>query len=161
MKTTGFVLFLFFAACQFHPNPNNSSGSDSASRQKYPSDNIPEFRKEIKAEPVAEFRERTDNPLNNWYFLVRLFETEKTFQYRVTLQFEEIKGEDTLYFPNFGIPPKPVIRKGQDKYSCIIGFMDKDQKFREYKKVFMKGGNQLKIVTLNRYTVVTEDGSAQ
>jgi hypothetical protein len=55
----------------------------------------------------------------------RLFETEKTFRYLLKMQFEEIKGEDTLKLPNFGIDPKPELRKGKDKYSCVIGFIDR------------------------------------
>lgn len=115
---------------------------------------IPEFRDNIKTTPVAEHTERTENPLNEWYFSVKLYETPKTFHYLIKLNFEEIRGEDTLKLPNFGIPPQPVIQKGNDKYSCIIGFMDKDNKFREYKKVYVKN-NTLKITALKHYAVAT------
>lgn len=113
---------------------------------------IPLERKEVKTEPVAEYRVKTENPLNDWYFRVRLYETPKTFHYLIKLQYEEISGQDTLKLPNFGAMPQPVIQKGTEQYSCIIGFMDKDNKFREYKKVFVKE-NTLKIVALKHYGV--------
>jgi hypothetical protein len=115
-------------------------------------ENVPLERDSVKKEPVAEYKVRTDNPLNEWYFQVRLYETPKTFQYLIRLQYEEIRGEDTLKLPNFGLPPQPVIRKGPEEYSCIIGFLDKDQNFREYKKVFVKD-NTLKIVSMKHYGV--------
>lgn len=120
-----------------------------------PSETIPEDRREVKKEPVAEYKEKTDDPLNDWYFTVRLYETPKTFEYRLTMQFEEIRGTDTLRLPNFGIMPKPVLQKGKEKYSCIIGFLDKDNKFLEYKKVYVKEGRQLKLVTLRVYSVTS------
>ena len=116
--------------------------------------NIPAFRDSVRHEPVAEYRIKTENPLNDWYFSVRLFETRKTFHYVIRLEYEEIHGQDTLKLPNFGIPPQPVIRKGSEKYSCIIGFLDKDGQFREYKKVYVVG-DRLKITALRHYAVAT------
>ena len=138
-------------------NQNQSATKNDSSSISYPSDKIPEFRKEIKKEAVAEYKEKTDNPLNNWYFSVRLYETPKTFEYLLKMQFEEVRGEDTLLLPNFGVQPQPVLHKGKDKYSCIIGFMDNENKFREYKMVYVKDGNVLKLVTLNHYAVVVTE----
>jgi hypothetical protein len=114
---------------------------------------IPEFRKEVKKEPVAGYKEKINDPLNNWYFSVQLFETPQTFKYLIKMQYEEVRGEDTLKLPDFGLEPQPVLQKGNDKYSCIIGFMDRDKKFREYKLVSVSG-NELKLTTLNHYSVV-------
>jgi hypothetical protein len=119
-----------------------------------PADNIPLYRDSLQAEPVAEYKERTENPLNDWYFAVKLYETPKTFHYRIHLQYEEIEGDDTLKLPNFGTMPEPVIEKGADKYSCIIGFKDKEGQVREYKKVYVKDG-ALKITALKHYAVAT------
>lgn len=105
-----------------------------------------------KKEPVATYSERTDNPLNDWYFKVSLFETPFTFRYLVKLQFEEIRGEDTLRLPNLGVPPQPELRKGPDKYSCIIGFRDRQGNFREYKKAYVRN-NSLKLTALKHYGV--------
>jgi hypothetical protein len=71
------------------------------------------------------------------------------------LQFEEVTGYDTLRLPNFGNMPKPVIQKGKDKYSCIVGFMDSEQAFREYKLVHVENSSLLKVTTLKRYSIAT------
>ena len=119
-----------------------------------PADKIPGFRKEINKNAIASYKEKTENPLNDWYFRVQLFETEKTFHYLMKLEYEEIHGIDTLRLPNFGTMPEPVIQKGPEKYSCIVGFLDKDKKFREYKKVYVKN-NVLKVTALKHYAVST------
>lgn len=153
-----FILFpaFYFSSCH-SGNQNNSSQTDSSSKPVVinPTNNVPEFRKEIKKKPVAIYKEKTDNPLNDWYFSVSLYETQKTFYYFMKLQFEEVKGEDTLKLPNFGYTPKPVIQKGKEKYSCIIGFMDDKNVFREYKLVHVEDGNKLKVTTLKHYAVAT------
>jgi len=109
----------------------------------------------VNKQAVAEYREKVDNPMNDWSFSVQLFETPKTFHYLIKMQFEEVRGEDTLKLPDFGMEPKPEIHKGRDRYSCIIGFLDKENKFREYKEVSVKDGKDLKLTTLNHYTVVS------
>jgi hypothetical protein len=145
-----------FFSCQSH-NQNGGAQTESSANPvaMNPTNHIPENRKEIRKEAVAQYREKTDNPLNDWYFSVALFETSKTFHYLVKLEFEELKGEDTLKLPNFGDVPRPVIQKGKEKYSCIIGFMDNENKFREYKWVHVDAGNHLKVTTLKHYTVTT------
>lgn len=117
-----------------------------------PAEKIPVTRTSVNAEPVAEYQEKTDNPLNDWYFSVKLYETPKTFQYVMKLKYEELEGDDTLYLPDVGTMPKPVIQKGADKFSCIVGFMDNHNQFREYKKVYVKY-DQLKVTSLKHYTV--------
>src|SRR5580765_9078266 len=108
------IVSLYLFPCCHQSQSSSSSKNDSASQVHYSSDDIPEFRKQVKKEAVAVYKEKTDDPLNDWYFSVRLFETEKTFRYLLKMQFEEIKGEDTLKLPNFGIDPKPELRKGKD-----------------------------------------------
>src|SRR5215467_11235848 len=97
------ILSIFIlSSCNSH-EAKTSSNNDSA--QSPASTVIPEDRTEVKKEPVAEYKEKTDNPLNDWYFSVRLFETTKTFDYLLRMQFEEIRGEDTLTLPDLGIEP--------------------------------------------------------
>jgi hypothetical protein len=156
---SSFVIFHFLiASCGQQQVTDKQANSDAAVNRKpeiiNPVDKIPMYREAVNNEPVAQYRERTDNPLNEWYFSVRLFETPKTFYYLIKLEYEEISGTDTLKLPNFGIMPRPVINKGAEKYSCIIGFMDKDNQFREYKKVYVSG-NHLKITALKHYAVAT------
>jgi hypothetical protein len=161
MKRNFFLLPLMMIAYLFtgcHQNQTSSSTirTDSSSHVSTPApENIPEYRKQIKKDAVVEYKEKTDDPLNDWYFSVRLYETEKTFDYVLKMQFEEIRGQDTLVLPNFGIEPKPELRKGKDKYSCIIGFIDRENKFREYKLVYVKDGIKLKLTTLNHYSIVS------
>jgi hypothetical protein len=152
-KFWGIALALLISCGDENNNPKTttdttSAGTTSALRPE----NVPQERDSVKEEPVAEYRVKTENPLNDWYFQVRLYETTKTFHYLIRLQYEEIRGTDTLKLPNFGMMPKPAIEKGPDQYSCIIGFYDKDNKFREYKKVYVKE-NTLKIEALKHYGV--------
>ena len=117
----------------------------------------PEFRAHVKKEPVAEYRVRTANPLNEMYFSVRLYETAATMKYLAKVEFEGLTGEDTIKLPDMGKAPHPVLQKGLEKYSCIIGLMDNDKNFRELKKVYVTDkGQELKITTLKHY-IVTED----
>ena len=147
------MVTIAFASCNETTKPvDPDQGTES--NKKPLTVSIPEFRDTVSKQPVAQHQEKVENPLNDWYFSVKLFETPKTFQYLIRLQYEEITGEDTLKLPNFGTLPKPVIQKGSEKYSCIIGFLDKENKFREYKKVYVQG-NRLKITALKHYAVAT------
>jgi hypothetical protein len=117
----------------------------------------PEFRSHVKKEPVAEYREKTDNRLNDMYFSVRLYETPMTMRYVAKVEFEGLPGEDTIKLPDLGTEPHPVLQKGTDKYSCIIGLLDNEHHFRELKKVYITNkGRDLKITTLKHY-IVTEN----
>lgn len=150
-----FILLLLLSCGEQNVNDNNRAEEDTATTSAQPAlrpENVPLERDKVKKEPVAEYKLRTENPLNEWYFHVRLYETPKTFHYLIKLEYEEIKGQDTLRLPNFGMMPRPEIRKGTEEYSCIIGFLDKDNQFREYKKVYVKA-NTLKIEALKHYGV--------
>jgi len=117
----------------------------------------PELRTHVKKEPVAEYKVRTDNSLNDMYFSVSLYETPVTMKYLAKVEFEGIKGEDTVKLPDIGTPPHPALQKGPEKYSCIIGLQDNNKAFRELKKVYVtEKGQQLKITTLKHY-MVTEN----
>jgi hypothetical protein len=150
------ALLLFVIACGEQQEVNNNAeNTDTTTTESKPvlrPESVPLERETVKKEPVAEYKVRTENPLNEWYFHVRLYETPKTFHYLVKLQYEEIRGQDTLKLPNFGMMPKPETRKGPEQYSCIIGFLDKDDQFREYKKVYVKD-NTLKIEAIKHYGV--------
>jgi hypothetical protein len=151
----GGLFFLLSISCgQGNENvaDKKDTATTAASKPPLRPENIPADRETVQKEPVAEYKVRTENPLNEWYFQVQLFETPKTFHYLIKLEYEVIQGKDTLKLPNFGTMPKPVIQKGPDKYSCIIGFLDKENKFREYKKVYVKG-NTLKIEAIKHYGV--------
>ena len=117
----------------------------------------PQFREHVSNEPVAEYKVKTDSKLNDLYFVVQLYETKETMKYRAKVEFEGLEGNDTVKLPDMGTPPKPVLQKGPEEYSCIIGLLDNKQRFRELKKVYVTDkGKQLKITTLKHY-IVTED----
>ena len=114
----------------------------------------PEYRQEVKKEAVADYKEDIESDrLNRWSFSVHLYETHRTMDYRVRMQYEELQGEDTIHLPDLGTPPRLVLKKGSDKYSCIIGFLDNDNAFREYKLVYFSKQQELGIHTLRHYSV--------
>ena len=146
--------FAFLISCS--ENPDGTTKEKTGQQNIEPAKAVvPTTRDSVRKNAVASFSERTDNPLNEWYFKVELFETPQTFKYLVKLQFEEIQGEDTLVLPNLGIMPEPLIQKGPDKYSCILAFKDQDGEVRDYKKVYVKN-NSLKITALKHYAVTTK-----
>ncbi|HTE28291.1 hypothetical protein [Flavitalea sp.] len=141
-----------FISCGDSSTNKPVSGKDSASGIRSVADMIPEDRAAIKKEPVAIYIEKVKNPLNDWRFQVQLFETQKTFRFLMKLEYEEMRETDTLKIPNLGFEPKLKIIKGKEPYSCIIGFIDNKNEFREYKKVIATN-NRLRVVTLKHYAV--------
>jgi hypothetical protein len=157
MKRRNLLLCCLLAAGCRETAPNNEAKTATekpAAVAEKPIEKIPPDRTTVNKEPVAEHKEKTENPLNDWYFSVKVYETPKTFDYLMKCKYEELEGDDTLHLPNMGTAPKPVIKKGDDKYSCIVGFMDNNNQFREYKKVYVKN-DQLKVTSLKHYSVAT------
>lgn len=116
--------------------------------------NIPEKRTKVNEAPVAEYKQRVPDELNEWYFLVRLYETSNTFSYKLKLQYQELRAEDNLTVPNLGIEPVLKLKQGSNPYTCIIGFLDKEGLFHEFKQVTAKNG-KVKITTIGHYAVST------
>jgi hypothetical protein len=145
------------SACHSSSSPGPSSADDTplAKRRDLPTfKRNPETRVHVKKEPVAEYRVKTENKLNDLYFSVRLYETPLTMKYLAKVDYEGLTGEDTIKLPDVGIPPHPVLQKGPEKYSCIVGLMDNNNSFRELKKVYVTDkGSELKITTLKHYAV--------
>jgi hypothetical protein len=142
------LFLLSFFSCKSH-NTSAETSTDSLNGLSAV-DRVPMYRATINPNPVAEYKEKVKNALNDWYFSVDLYETKKTFYYLINLQFEEVRGVDTLKLPNLGAVPRPQIQKGNDKYSCILGFLDGQNKFNEYKLVSVADGN-IKLTTLKHY----------
>ena len=115
-------------------------------------DTIPEMRSKVNPEPVAKYEKPVSDPLNNWKFAVSVSETKYRFNYVLRMHYKEIDESDTLRIPNFGTEPIVEIHKGENEYSCIIGFLDKKKEFKEYKKVAIKG-QQMTYTSLKRYFV--------
>ena len=89
---------------------------------------------------------------NNWKFAVNIFETSKTFEYKVNLQYKEIRAIELITIPNFGIAPAISIKPGKSTLDCIIGFVDSKGLFKEYFQVNVKN-EQLKVKKVNSYAV--------
>ncbi|HEY4108026.1 hypothetical protein [Puia sp.] len=152
------ILLAITALVACHPNNNSTPATaDTPAAKHAPLPTFkrnPETRTHVKKEPVAEYKIHTDNKLNELYFSVALYETPVTMNYLAKFDFEGLGGEDTIRLPDVGIPPHPVLQKGPEKYSCIIGLMDHTNNFRPLKKVYVTDkGSQLKITTLKHYTV--------
>ncbi|MBN8850279.1 MAG: hypothetical protein J0H07_00335 [Sphingobacteriales bacterium] len=138
--------------------PETTADSPAAARPALPMfKRNPELREHVSKEPVAEYKVKTSSKLNDMYFIVQLYETKETMKYRAKVEFEGLGGDDTVKLPDMGTPPKPVLQKGPEEYSCIIGLLDNNKRFRDLKKVYVTDkGKQLKITTLKHY-IVTED----
>lgn len=161
MKTalTSFVplAVLFVSACHSSAGDERPPGKDTilvnlSNPKLPPHKHNPEFRDRVNKEPVAEYREKTGHPEGD--FVVQLYQTTKTMAFRAEVEFEGLPGTDTVKLPDLGTAPHPILQKGTDQFSCIIGFLDNDKQFRELKLVQAKG-DQLKIAAL-RHWVVTD-----
>lgn len=148
MKKYAFILLLLTSiSC----NKKTESGTDKNGNEIV-NDTISETRAQVKSEPAASYSEPVadKDKLNNWKFAVDAFETPQTFKYLLKIQYKELKVEDTLTVPNFGIQPVVILKKGRDDLSCQVGFKGKEGEFKEYKLVIVEN-EQLTIKAIKGY----------
>lgn len=127
-----------------------SSGGDSI---VLTSEKIPAEREIVNPKSVETYTETIKNLAITDEFKVRLYETKQTFRYRIKISHKQLLVEDTLRVPNFGTQPVVEIKKGDSIHpSCIIGFLDKERKFRESKLVYFKN-DKIKVKVLKYYAV--------
>ncbi len=113
---------------------------------------IPEKRENVNKDPVASYVIPMGDPKLDRKFGVQIFETPFTFKYLLMMFHDGTEQQDTLYIPNIGISPVIQIKPGNDTLSCVIGFLDKEKVFREYK--MLTGTNdQLRLKTLKKYSL--------
>ena len=113
---------------------------------------IPEKRDNVNKDPVASYVIPMGDPKLDRKFGVQIFETPFTFKYLLMMFHDGTEQQDTLYIPNIGISPVIQIKPGNDTLSCVIGFLDKEKTFREYK--MLTGTNdQLRLKTLKKYSL--------
>ena len=64
------ILFsMFVISCGGkEPSKSKEPVAEAKPDTRSPADKIPAFRKEINKKPVASHKEKTENPLNDWYF---------------------------------------------------------------------------------------------
>jgi hypothetical protein len=113
---------------------------------------IPEARITISKNPVASYLIPMGNPKLDRKFGVEIYETPYTFKYLLVMQYDGMIQTDALKIPNFGISPVVKIKPGAEKLSCIIGFLDERNNFREYKMLSAKN-DDLKLTVLKSYVV--------
>jgi hypothetical protein len=143
------AILIILSSC----NGNGTAGNKDATSASTGS--IPQERSKPNSNPVATYSEDINTEtgrLNHWKFTVALYETNKTFMYSVQVQYAELNITDSLQLPNLGFMPKPALQKGKEENSCIIGFMDDKNTFRDYKLVSVTDGN-VRIHTLKHYSV--------
>lgn len=149
MNYTVLFIVLLIYSCSGNSNQQSERPSSASFTTN---DTIPVVRKQVRKSPVASYIIPINNPLLHQYFGVKVYETPLTFQFLLKMQYEGVMETDTLKIPNFGIWPVVQVNKGPQKMSCIIGFLDKQKQFKEYKMLLAKD-NQLKLLVLKRYGV--------
>lgn len=116
---------------------------------------IAEDRESPSKTPVADYAVPIDDGMgnaNNWKFAVNIYETVKTFEYKVNIQYKEIRATEKITIPNFGTMPNVSIKPGKSSLDCIIGFSDKQGLFKDYIQVSVKN-EQLKFKKIHSYAV--------
>ena len=141
-----FVLLALFSCNKKTDSESEKGGNEIVN------DTIPETRANVKTSVAASYSEpvKDKDGLNNWKFAVDAFETSQTFKYLLKIQYKELRVEDTLTVPNFGIQPVVELKKGRDDLSCQIGFKGKEGEFKEYKLVVVED-EQLTIKAVKGY----------
>lgn len=130
---------------------NKSNGKSTISVSN---DTIPAARNKVSKKAVAAYIIPMGDPKLDRKFGVEIYETPETFKYLLVMYHDGTIQEDTLTVPNFGIWPTVKVEPGKEKLSCIIGFLDKGNEFREFKMLAAKGDN-LKLTILKQYGVST------
>lgn len=150
MRYLYLLIILLLGACE---QKNDLSSEDTNDTTTFiTNDSIPEIRITVSKKPVASYLLPVGNPKLKYKFGVEVYETPKTFNYLLRMQYEWLKVSDTLKIPNFGTWPVVQVKPGKNKLSCIIGFLHKKKEFKEYKMLTVKN-EQLKLVVLKRYFV--------
>ena len=150
MKYYFFLLAIIIAGC----NDKNKLHEQDASQETEfkTNDTIPEVRREVNKKPVASYLVPSKDKYLDYKFGVNIYETPKTFDYLLEMNYDGMKVKDTLKLPNFGTWPVFEVRPTKEKLTCIIGFLDKEKNFKEYKMLTAKG-DKLKLKVLHRYFV--------
>ena len=109
----------------------------------------------VNKNPVASYIVPMGDPKLDRKFGAEVFETPETFTFLLVMYFDGTVQNDTLVIPNLGIQPVVQIQPGDEKLSCIIGFADDKNVFREYKLLSVKN-DQMRLTTVKKYSVSGE-----
>jgi hypothetical protein len=130
---------------------NNGSG-DSITIN---TNDVPVNRATVNPDAIKTYQETVKSFETTDNFKVALFETKQTFNYLISIRYKELNVTDTLHVPDFGSNPSVEIIKGDSiRPSCIIGYYDKENQFKESKLIYFKG-DKLKVKVLKYYAVYT------
>ena len=140
-------VFCMLMACNQGTPANNKA--DSIIKK-----NVTEERTTINPRPVQTYHETKKSFETTDEFNVALYETKSVFRYLIKVSYKSLDVEDTLRIPNFGIIPTVAIMKGDQRPSCIVGFLDKDSSFKESKLIYFED-DLIKIHVLKYYGVST------
>ena len=144
-------IFFAFVACNTASVENNQSDTVIV----VANNSVSLVRENPKQQAIASYAvDVADgvNNANNWKFAANMYEIKSTFKFLLKMKYKELEESDTLVIPNLGFMPKVEIRKAEKPQACIIGFYDKKNQFKEYKKLSVKN-EQLKLTTINHYSV--------
>jgi HD superfamily phosphohydrolase len=156
IHVAAFLIIISAISCNLSgKNSNTDEVAITDTTQAPPETALSLIREQVDTKPVAQYSTKVTDDLNDWYFKVQLYQTEQRYTFKVSMQYQEVTGEDVIIIPNLGKEPKVELRPGSEKYSCTIGFLDKEGKFREYKEVSVQN-ESLKMTTLKSYTVTVQ-----
>lgn len=144
MKYCYVTFFFFIIAC--------SQKSRSNQQEPTGKNAIPEVRDSVNKRAVASYLIPMGDARLGRKFGAEAYETNFTFKYLLVMQYDAMTQTDTLKIPNFGKWPQVKIIPGKEKLSCIIGFLDDKNNFREYKMLSAQN-DQLKLTVLKSYVV--------
>lgn len=146
-----FFILIFLISCQ-QPESNQPVKNDTIRIKPI---GIAEDRVNPSKKPIATYTVPVDDGvgnLNNWKFAVNIYETSKTFTYKINFEYKEIKSSQTIQIPNFNTMPVVSIKPGKSALDCMIGFNDAKGLFKDYIQVNVKN-EQLKVKKVNSYAV--------
>jgi hypothetical protein len=146
-----FFILILLISCQ-QPESNQPVKNDTIRIKPI---GIAEDRVNPSKKPIATYTVPVDDGmgnLNNWKFAVNIYETSKTFAYKINFEYKEIKSSQTIQIPNFNTMPVVSIKPGKSALDCMIGFNDAKGLFKDYIQVNVKN-EQLKVKKVNSYAV--------
>lgn len=146
-------LYLIFIILLIGCGEKNKKNTDSKTIS-ISIDSIPATRKSVNKKAVATYVIPMGDAKLDRKFGVEIYETPETFKYFLVMYHDGTMQNDTLNVPNFGIWPTVKIIPGKEKLSCIIGFLDNKNEFREFKMLAAKG-DKLRLTILKQYGVAT------
>lgn len=137
-----FLLLAFFVVFQ-------SCSADSKSKQNNEKENSQPkstWQPPVSGTVVDSFVEKVaEDKLNNSYFRVVVETTaeSKNGNYTLKLEYGYNKNETTIDLPKWykGIILKPVLKAGENKYECELGFDAGDGVFKEFYQIKVEKGD--------------------